>query len=99
MDATIAIELRPPDEVRQVACAERRIDSSVRYREPPVEEPDLTGRTFACTGIPDFGTGRGVGITHCVLRGCRGNATCELPSWDITATPPAWWPCPVPAAQ
>lgn len=115
MDATIAIELRPPAEVRQVACAERRTDSSVRYREPPVDEPDLTGRTFACAGIPDFGTGRGegmiqlvisgrpgdscVGITHYVLRGCRGDATCELPSWDITATPPAWWPCPVPAAQ
>jgi hypothetical protein len=115
MDTTISIAFRPAAEVRQVACVERRTDSSVRYREPPVEAPDLTGRTIACASIPDFGSGEAsgmvqlvisgrpddscVGITHYVLRGCRNDATCELPTWDITATPPAWWPCPVSAVQ
>jgi hypothetical protein len=113
MDATIAIALRPPSEVRQVGCAERRSDSSVRYRQPPVEAPDLTGRTVACAGIPDFGSGKTdgmvqfvisgrpsdscIGLTHYVLRGCRNDPACELPEWDLTATPPSWWPCP--AAQ
>jgi hypothetical protein len=39
------------------------------------------------------------GLTHYVLRGCRNDALCDLPAWDVTATPPAWWPCPVQAAQ
>ena len=38
------------------------------------------------------------GITHYVLEGCdRGTLTCDVPDWDFTASPPAWWPCPVTA--
>jgi hypothetical protein len=111
--APVALVFRPPAELREVACEERRTDSSIRYREPPAEVPDLTDRTFACAKVPDFGSGQAsgmvqlaisgrsggscAGLTHYVLRGCREDALCALPDWDITATPPSWWPCPVQA--
>lgn len=106
----LAIAFRKPSEVTEVACQERSTDSSIRYREPPADPPDLTLRTTACAKVPDFGTGKAngmiqlvisgrstdecMGLTHYVLRGCRQDATCEVPDWDITATPPTWWPCP-----
>ena len=114
-DAPLAVAYRPPAELRELACEERVTDSSVRYREPPVDVPELADRTIACAAIPDFGTGQAsgvrqavvsvtagdscVGLTHYVLRGCREDALCALPDWDITATPPSWWPCPAQAAR
>jgi hypothetical protein len=115
MDEPVALAFRPPTELSEVACAPRRTDSSVRYRQPPIDSPNLSDRTFACAEIPDFGSGQtdGMiqlvisgratdsckGVTHYVLRGCRNDPACALPEWDITATPPSWWPCPVQAQQ
>jgi hypothetical protein len=109
----IAVAFRPPAQLHELACEERATDSSIRYREPPADAPDFTSRTTACAKVPDFGSGKAngaiqlvisgrpddscVGVTHYVLRGCRNDALCELPAWDITATPPSWWPCPVPS--
>jgi hypothetical protein len=28
------------------------------------------------------------------LKGCAQDPLCASPEWDITASPPAWWPCP-----
>jgi hypothetical protein len=114
-DAPVSLAFRSSTELREIACSERRTDSSIRYREPPTDSPDLTNRTTACAKVPDFGSGKAngmiqlaisgrssdscMGLTHYVLRGCRNDATCALPQWDITATPPSWWPCPVQAAQ
>jgi hypothetical protein len=114
-DAPVVLAYRSPTQLSEIACNERRIDSSVRYREPPVDALDLRDRTFACAKVPDFGSGKAdgmiqlvvstrssdscKGVTHFVLRGCRNDATCALPQWDITATPPSWWPCPAQAAQ
>jgi hypothetical protein len=111
----VMLAFRSPAQLHEIACEERRTDSSIRYREPPADAPDLTNRTMACAKVPDFGSGKAngmiqlaisgrsddscVGLTHYVLRGCRNDALCELPQWDITATPPSWWPCPVQAAQ
>ena len=96
-----------------LACTERVSDSSVSYREPPTAEPDLTNRTTACAHIPSFdGTTSDViqwvvsdrsdescvGLSHFTLRGCRDDALCAVPDWDITATPPSWWPCPTSSA-
>jgi hypothetical protein len=108
--AVVNIALQPSATVREVACLERRDDSSVRYREPPHEAPDLTGRVTACAHLPSFEAGdqsrliqlvvsgrsadRCKGLTHYTLRGCRENVACPVPDWDYTATPPAWWPCP-----
>ncbi|MGB8295750.1 MAG: hypothetical protein WCG85_10020 [Polyangia bacterium] len=33
-------------------------------------------------------------VTHYTLRGCDTDPNCSLPSWDLTAAPPSWWPCP-----
>ena len=38
----------------EVACTERNADSSVRYREPPGDSPDFTGRLFTCIHLPTF---------------------------------------------
>ena len=54
-DALATIELVRTEEVREVACEQRRADGSVRYRRPPVDAPDLDGRTLACAGIPSLG--------------------------------------------
>jgi hypothetical protein len=39
-------------------------------------------------------TDRCRGVTHYALRGCRENVSCAVPDWDLTASPPSWWPCP-----
>jgi hypothetical protein len=107
---TTAIEARPPAEVQEVGCDERATDSSIRYREPPPDSPDMNGRVLACAHLPSFDTttpssliqlvvsGRASdhckGLTHFVLRGCREKVDCPVPDWDFTANPPAWWPCP-----
>lgn len=113
-DAPITVPLQTTADalaaVREVSCVERTADSSIRYRQPPDAEPDLTGRITACAHLPSFDAGsqssliqfvvsgrstdRCVGLTHYTLRGCRENVSCPAPDWDFTATPPAWWPCP-----
>ncbi|MGE0402538.1 MAG: hypothetical protein AB7T06_37900 [Kofleriaceae bacterium] len=54
-DATVTIPFRPVSEVREVACEQRRDDSTVRYREPPADPPDFMDRAFACAAIPNLG--------------------------------------------
>jgi hypothetical protein len=53
--AAIEIPFRPVAEVAEVACEQRREDSSVRYRQPPDDAPDFTGRSFACAALPNLG--------------------------------------------
>jgi hypothetical protein len=55
-DATIEIGARAPADVQEVGCDERTDDSSVRYREPPVEAPDLASRMMVCAHLPSFDT-------------------------------------------
>jgi hypothetical protein len=109
-ETTMDVAARAPAEVEEVGCNERTADSSIRYRPPPVDPPDLTGRLTACAHLPTFDTGsqpstliqfvvsgrptdRCKGLTHYTLRGCRENVTCDVPDWDLTGGPPAWWPC------
>lgn len=107
----VNVSLVPPPGVGEVSCVERRSDSSTRYREPPATAPDLSGRVSACAHLPSFDAGnqssliqfvvsgragdRCQGLTHYTLRGCRENVACAIPDWDFTASPPAWWPCPL----
>jgi hypothetical protein len=41
-------------------------------------------------------TDRCMSLTHYVLRGCRNGLSCSGldHKWDMTASPPLWWPCP-----
>jgi len=94
-------------DVKELACTERTTDSTVRYREPPADMPDLTNRTSACVHYPSFGdpsdviefvvSGRSddscVGLTHYILKGCREGPDCGTPDWDHSLAPPSWWPC------
>lgn len=52
---TVQIPLRPPAEVREVRCEQRREDSSVRYRRPPTDSIDLANLPHACASIPNLG--------------------------------------------
>jgi hypothetical protein len=54
-DTLVTIPLRKSEEVREVGCEQRRLDSSVRYREPPVDKPPIDDVPYACTGIPQLG--------------------------------------------
>jgi hypothetical protein len=58
-ETTIEITARVPGEVAEVGCDERTEDSSVRYREPPTNAPDLERRMVACAHLPTFDTGAG----------------------------------------
>ncbi|MBK9031932.1 MAG: hypothetical protein IPL61_11500 [Myxococcales bacterium] len=53
--AIVTVPLRATEEVREVACEQRRLDASVRYRQPPADPPDLTGHALACAHIPSLG--------------------------------------------
>lgn len=89
----------------ELECTERTTDSTVRYREPPQDMPDLTNRTSACVHYPSFGDPSDViefvvsgstddscvGLTHYILKGCREGPDCGTPDWDDS--PPLWWPC------
>lgn len=108
-DALISITAQAPAIVNEVGCAERTNDGTIRYREPPATELDLTDRVSACAPLPSFDAGgqtnltqlvvsgtskdRCQGLTHYTLRGCREDVTCAVPDWDFTAMPPSWWPC------
>lgn len=52
---TIQIPLARPADVTELACTERNLDATVRYREPDVDAPDFTDRLTACVHLPTFG--------------------------------------------
>jgi hypothetical protein len=103
----IAVDRPDTRSLRELACLEDTVDSSVSYREAGAMAPDLPGRTFACVHVASFGApsdtvelvvaGRPddacAGLTHYILRGCSEGPDCQLPEWDHSASPPAWWPC------
>ncbi len=109
-DATLVpIPAQNPANVAEVSCSEAATDGSVRYRQPPTDDPGLKKRIWACAPLPTFSgqpasdviqlvmaglpTDRCKGLTHYTLRGCREDVNCAIPDWDFTAAPPAWWPC------
>ena len=77
----------PPDPSRKQACVPL----------PHLGEPDggMQGPVteLVVAGAPGDAC---KSLTHYLLEGCEDNPTCASPSWDHTASPPAWWPCPSP---
>jgi hypothetical protein len=104
----VEVPLAAPANVSQLVCVPRT-NGFARYREPS-DMPDLSTRPWACASIPSLGGGGSttekqlvvagapddpcVSLSHYVLKGCRNDAACATPDWDLTATPPSWWPCP-----
>ncbi len=37
-------------------------------------------------------------LRHYTVRGCRNDPRCAIPQWDLSGSPPDWWPCKVVAA-
>jgi hypothetical protein len=99
-ETVVEIPLRPPTEVGEVACSQRRNDSIVRYQKPPAEEPrELADRPRACTSIPTFGPGEGTeGIVQLVVGSspvdrCRGLTHYTLVGCDdgqLVCDSPEW---------
>ena len=38
-------------------------------------------------------------LRHYTLRGCRNDPNCEIPQWNLSGSPPDWWPCKVVGAS
>jgi hypothetical protein len=76
-DTTVDIPLRAPAEVREVACQQRREDSSVRYRQPPADSPDLANRAYACAKIPTFGGDTSTAGIIQLIVASRAEDTCK----------------------
>ena len=55
-DTTIDIAAEAPPDVEEVSCDEHTEDSTIRYREPPADAPDFSGRVVACARLPSFDT-------------------------------------------
>ena len=56
-DSLVEITAQAPADVEEVGCDEHTADSSIRYRPPPMDAPDLTDRRTACVHLPTFDTG------------------------------------------
>lgn len=102
-DTTIMITMAAPADLqvmREVGCDERTDDSSVRYREPPTNAPDLASRTVACAHLPTFDTGGGSpasGLIQLVVSGrsfdrCMGLTHYTLRGCreDVNCPVPEW---------
>ena len=57
--------------------------------QPPTQPPDNIELVLA---LPPSDCKQ---LLHYVLRGCPNDANCSEPQWDLSAKPPAWWPCPI----
>jgi hypothetical protein len=56
----------------------------------PVTELIVTGVVDPDAAHP---RDRCAGLTHYILKGCETDPGCTVPAWDLSSTPPAWWPC------
>jgi hypothetical protein len=69
----ISIAARQPADVAEIACEEQTLDGSVRYRQPPTDEPaDFVNRTMACASLPSLGAGAvspSLNLTQLVVSG------------------------------
>jgi len=81
-ETTVSIAARAPAELAEVGCDERIVNGSPRYREPPEEQPDLTGRTVACAHLPSFDTGGGLGGEGDVGDAGNANETSDAGTGD-----------------
>jgi hypothetical protein len=103
----VEVALQAPTSVGHVACMPAGSSTNTVYSRPPDQPPALERHTWACSTLyaelqkielvvasaPDDPC---KGLTHYILRGCRGTPDCITAHWDLSAAPPAWWPCQEP---
>jgi hypothetical protein len=92
--ATVSLPFRPASDVGEVACEQRRTDSSVRYRQPPMDPIDFTDRTFACTKIPKFaGEPEAEGVVQLVVSGKAGDACKSISHFTLVGCDDGTFSC------
>lgn len=99
LDATV-IEAAPltTEQARVLRCA---AFSNSSVTQPTADSPVPAGAgpldpAFVCLDpltVAVIEPGDCPSITVMPLAGCEGDLLCQQPEWDITATPPTWWPC------
>jgi hypothetical protein len=100
----VTIPLQAPDAVQQVVCEVNGSGGTTRYREPPLDSPDLVNRAWACVGLPHFGEDDGgTGVVQLVVAS-RPEETCKRVTHfilsgcdnDPTCATPTWPSSPSP---
>lgn len=91
-DTTLAVYFEDSEEMRSLVCEAAEEGSTYPAAEPP------PGATVECYG-PDFMRFASNPSAYCRhwqtyrLSGCFDPLDCSTPDWDLTASPPDWWPC------
>jgi hypothetical protein len=99
--AVISIAARAPTAaLDEVSCVEQTLDGSVRYRQPPANEPaDFAVRTTGCESLPSLGTGADptLNLTQLIVSGqpgerCKGLTHYTLRGCreDVACALPDW---------
>jgi hypothetical protein len=96
---TVTIPLQAPANLAQIACTASDIDGTTNYREAPANQPDLTGRQWACAGFPaipgdDAGvaSGQQLVISSAIGEACKYTIHYSLRgcNTDPSCSPPSW---------
>jgi hypothetical protein len=84
-DAAIEVALGDPAGAAEVACEQRALDSSIRYRDPPTAPPPgLADRAQACAKIPTLGDDPATaGITQLVIASGAGEACRSITHYTL----------------
>ena len=78
----------PPDEGRFLAERPWACVGLPELGAPDPSDDDI--RQLVVPAAPGDPCGA---VFHFTLRGCDDDATCAIPEWDVSASPPDWWPC------
>jgi hypothetical protein len=102
-DATV--EVTPLAAADGLAYLCRSAQIGVGLRSPGDRPPRGSTSGFIClsgTGAPPALPGSVLDVVYpgvCpwlrsyALSGCSTDPSCTMPEWDVTASPPSWWPC------
>jgi hypothetical protein len=100
--AVISIGAKVPTaDLDEVSCEEQTLDGSVRYRQPPTDEPaDFALRTTACEGLPSLGggdAGTPLNLMQLIVSGLPGDRCKGLTYYtlrgcreDVSCAVPDW---------
>ena len=74
----VNVAAHAPADVDEVGCDESATDGNPRYNQPPVAQPDFTGRVTACAHLPSFDTGGSTGADGGVDGGASASSLIQL---------------------
>ncbi|MBN2498486.1 MAG: hypothetical protein JXR96_28100 [Deltaproteobacteria bacterium] len=89
---TITLRFDDSESVRQLICEPAPVTSSYPAEPPPADREIICHHRNSLEYVLDP-------EAYCAhtrryeLAGCHDLTACTQPDWDLTARPPAWWPC------